>query len=639
MLDFVKDLSYLRKASKNKDEVGFNFKSLLSIYKLFGRHYKKYWTVLTVAFLSLLITIGLRLLVPWPLKLILDHLILKEPFPESFSFLEPMLVTTPRLLLLFLALSIIVIAFLEAVFSYIDKFWVSSTGERMNADVRERLFSLLQRLSLTFHQSTRTGNLIYLLTSDVKKIKDILLDFPQDALERILTFIGFSVMMLLLDWRLGLIALFAVPFFYLFSKYFGGGMKAAMTDTRSKEGSIASLISENINSMAIVHAYGQEETMSKQLSSVNKESLDAKLSGLRLQKTYGRINELMITLSLAGVLYWGGKYTIGSEILPGTLVLFVAYVREVYGSAENMGNMFGKIANSMVSGERMAEVAKNDMTVEDDPDAVPASEIDGKIEFDNVSFAYQKGDDVLQNLSFTIESGETVALVGHSGAGKSTLISMLLRFYDPSKGQIKVDGRNIRKITIQSLRNQITILLQDAKLFQQSVRDNIAFGKIGATEEEIINAAKLAEAHDFILQMPKGYDTIIQEGGANFSGGQKQRINIARAIIRDTPIVILDEPVTGLDAASEAKINAAIEHLSVNKTTFVIAHTFSTIKNADKILLLEGGKSAHLGTHHQLMKDNSSYRELYELQFGTKEIVAETGQFDKDQREKLETVS
>jgi ATP-binding cassette subfamily B protein len=256
--------------------------------------------------------------------------------------------------------------------------------------------------------------------------------------------------------------------------------------------------------------------------------------------------------------------------------------------------------------------------LDDEPEAIPALPFHGRIEFKNVSFAYKKGCDVLKNLSFVVEPGETVALVGHSGAGKSTLISLLLRFYDPAPaGQILIDGEDIRHFTLKSLRDQMTILLQEAKLFRQTVRENIAFGKHHASEQEIINAARLAEAHEFIRQMPAGYDTMIDEGGDNLSGGQKQRLNIARAIIRNTPIVILDEPVAGLDARTEVKVTAAIRRLTRNKTTFIIAHKFSTIVNADKILLLEDGELAHQGTHAQLLRESAPYRELYELQFGS----------------------
>jgi ATP-binding cassette subfamily B protein len=549
----------------------------------------------------------------------LDQVILQKPFTDGFAFLNPWLRNSPNLLLLSLAFSVVLLACLEACFSYINKFWVSSTGGRINADIRERVFAHLQRLSLSFHESATAagrGNLVYLLTSDVENMKDILIDFPQDFIHRFGLFCAYAVLMLTLDWHLGLIAITIVPLFFLFTWHFGLGLKKALTMKREQEGEVASLIAENVTLMAVVQAYGRQETERARFNVENKETLEAQLRALRLQKTYNRITDLLITLSTAGVLYFGGRDALGGELLPGTLVVFVAYLRDIYGAAEKFSGVFINLAKAQVSGERLLELVENDMVVRDDPKARPAPKLKGRIEFKNVGFAYKKGQEVLKNLNFAVAPGETVALVGPSGAGKSTLISLLLRFYDPQKGQILIDGQSIRQFTLNSLRDQITILLQDAKLFRQTVRENIAFGKIGATEEEIIAAAKLAEAHDFIMQMPEDYEAIMYEGGDNLSGGQKQRLNIARAIIRNTPILILDEPVTGLDAKTEAKINAAIRRLVQGKTTFIIAHKFSTIAAADKILLLEDGKLAYQGTHEQLLQESAQYRELYELQFG-----------------------
>jgi ATP-binding cassette subfamily B protein len=621
MMKFVDDLSKLRKLGKKEEaKEKLDLKGLVKTYKVFGRHYKKYWKVLTVAYLSLFVTIGVAVLAPWPLKLILDHLILKRPLQETFAFLNPLFSGSPKLLLFLLAISIVIIALLETIFSYINKFWVSSTGVRIVADIRERAFVHLQRLSLSFHESAKSGNLIYLLTSDVKIMKSILIDFPQDFTHRFVSLGAYVVLMVVLDWRLSFIALSTAPLMYLFTKYFGAGIKKAARKQRKTAGELSSIIIENLSAIALVQAYGREETERARFRAEAREGLEASLYSLRLGRTYSRIGDFLVTLSTAGVLYFGGRYAFGGDILPGTLVVFVAYMRDVYGTLGQFSGLFINLAKSQVSSERLLELVENDTVVQDDPrtGGVPAPPFRGRIEFKNVSFAYKKGHDVLKKLNFAVEPGETVALVGHSGAGKSTLISLLLRFYDPQQGQILIDGQDIRKFTLKSLRDQMTILLQDAKLFRQSVRENIAFGKIGATEEEIVEAARLAEAHEFIMQMPQDYDTLMYEGGDNLSGGQKQRINIARAIIRNTPILMLDEPSTGLDARAEAKINAAIHRLTRGKTAFIIAHRFSTIARADKILLLEEGQLAHQGTHAELMSTSPQYRELYELQFGPK---------------------
>jgi len=626
MIKFVKDLSQLhqlgQKPDQERDKEKLDLKALLRTYKVFGRHYKKHLKVLAVAYLSLFVTIGVAVLQPWPLKLVLDHLILKQPLPETLAFLNPLFSGSPRLLLFLLALSIILITLLEAIFSYINKFWISSTGDRITADIRERVFAHLQRLSISFHETARSGDVILLLNSDVKAMRGILIDFPQDFTQRVVTFGVYIALMLVLDWRLSLIALMALPLMYFLAKYFGAGLKKAAKKQRRISGDITSILVENIKSMALVQAYGREESESARFRAGNRENLEIGLRSLRLQRAYSRLSDFFVTLSTAGVLYWGGRHALGGDILPGTLVIFVAYTREIFGAFEKLNGLLMGLASSQVPADRLIEVVENDMVMQDDPKAIPATHLKGRIEFRNVSFAYKRGKEVLKNLNFVVEPGETVALVGPSGAGKSTLISLLLRFYDPQQGQILIDGQDIRKFTLKSLRGQMTIVLQDATLFCQTVRENIAFGKIGATEEEIIQAAQLAEAHDFIMERPEGYGATIDEDGNNLSGGQKQRINIARAIIRNTPIVIMDEPVTGLDARAEAKVNAAIHRLTRGKTTFIIAHKFSTIAGADKILLLEEGQIAHQGAHEELLRTSPPYRELYELQFGRQRKAA-----------------
>ncbi|MCG8603938.1 ABC transporter ATP-binding protein/permease, partial [bacterium] len=384
---------------------------------------------------------------------------------------------------------------------------------------------------------------------------------------------------------------------------------------REKESDVTSLVSENVTAMALVQAYGREDLQIQRFRQENQQSLESGIEALKLTKVFKRFSDILAAIGTGCVVYYGGKLAMEGTILPGTVVLFVAYLGNMYRPLEKLAELILSIAKAQVAGDRLLEIIDSKLIMEDHPKAVSAPPFRSHIEFRNVSFSYQRGLEVLTNLNFIIQPGETIALVGHSGAGKSTLISLLLRFYDPSRGQILIDGYDIRDFKLTSVRNQVTVLMQEAKLFNKTVRENIEFGKIGATEEDIIQAAKLAQAHDFIVEMPDGYDTVISEGGDNLSGGQKQRINIARAIIRNTPIVILDEPATALDAKAETDIREALAELTKNKTTFIIAHRFSTISNADRIIVLEKGRLGGFDTHERLLESNAGYRELFQLQF------------------------
>ncbi len=593
----------------------FDLKVVWRVFRVFGRHYKPYIKTLIFAFSCLFGTVAVGAVSSWPLKLIIDQVILQEALPEGFTFLAPLLTIEASTLLLILAISIVVLKLIEAIVSFLNKYLVSATGDRMQADIRDRVFAHLQRLSLSFHESIRSGNMIFLMTADVDKMKTILVNLPQDFLHRTLTIIISITFMAILDWRLCLMGLAAVPFIYLTTVLLGKSMRNAMRKRRMQEGQVASVVAENATSMALVKAYGREKTEMGRFNRENRESLEAQVRFLKVGRAFSRTIDIFTIASMTAILYFGGKYALGHAITPGVLVLMTVYLKEIHGAVEKLSVFFFDLIAAQASAERLLGLAENDMILEDRPDAADIEQVKGKIEFKNVSFSYDKKTPVLDNVSFTINAGETIALMGPSGAGKSTLISLLMRFYDPDEGEIYLDGRDIREFTIKSLRDQMTILMQDAKLFQQSVRENIAFGKAGATEEEVIAAAKKAEADEFILKMKNGYKTFMFEGGENLSGGQKQRINIARAIIRDTPLVILDEPATGVDAFTEERINAALEHLTEKKTAFVIAHKFATVAGADKILFLKDSAVAGFGTHDKLLKSNPDYLELFEAQF------------------------
>ncbi len=607
--------TYQLKAQKYAKADRLSFKELVKFYRVFGRHYRNYWKTLVVAYSALGISIATTLLVPWPLKLILDHLVLDKPFPAQFAFLPRWLGTDPYNLLLGLSFAIILITFLDGTFSYIAKYLLSATGDRMLADIRERVFVHLQRLSLSFHSNFRSSDIVYRMTSDINGLKPMLIELPQDTANRFGQILAYSTMMLVLDWRLALMALAGVPVLFYYNIRFGAGVKKAAKTKRNRETEVTSIILENVDALALVQAYGKESAEKKRFEQQNRQSMSADIAAMRLSKMFKRVADMIVATATAVVIYWGGRHAMAGEITPGVLFIFFNYLKELYGPIDKYAMLIFEVAKSQVAAGRLLELVETDMVMQDAKDAVPAAPLTGQVEFKDVSFSYKKGQpEVLKNINFVVAPGEKVALVGHSGAGKSTLISLLLRFYDPTAGKILMDGHDIRQFTLASLRRQVTIVLQEAKLMRRTIRDNIAFGKENATEEEIIAAAKAAQAHDFIMQMPEGYDTMIWDGGDNLSGGQRQRLCIARAMLRDAPILILDEPSAGLDAKSEALVTQAIEELTRNKTTFIIAHRFSTIKNADKIMVLEEGKLMQIGTHEELLKNSPQYREFYELQ-------------------------
>jgi ATP-binding cassette subfamily B protein len=612
-----------------------SYRTLLRLYKVFGPHYKKHWKLAVAAYAGLLLTILVALCSPWPLKLILDHVVLGNPLPAQVAFLGRWLAqsegeprpdhiaslppgsgeNTPELILAGLVLAFILFQVLDSLFSYLHRVGMLSIGEMLVTDIRQHVFAHLQRLSLSFHEAARSGDLVYRLTADIHDIKVLLVQVPQQFVYRLTMIVSHVGLMLLLEWRLALVAVGVIPLLYYFQWRIGSSVRSATQSKKSKESDVTSLITENATAVALVQAYGREDLQQTRFTSENRHSLTFELTALRLTQTFKRCSDLLIGLGTGGVVYYGGSLAFDGTILPGTLILFIAYLKNLYKPVEKFADMLLEVATAQVAGARLLELVECAMIMQDTPEAMPAPRFTGRVEFREVSFGYHPDSNVLQHLSFVAAAGEMVALVGLSGAGKSTLLSLLLRFYDPQHGHILIDGQDIRTYTLKSLRDQMTVVMQEARLFNQTVRENIGFGKTDATVQDIVEAAKLAQAHDFIMQMPDGYETVMSEGGDNLSGGQKQRLNLARAIIRDTPILILDEPTTALDAQAEVSINAALRELRRGKTTFIIAHKFSTITHADKILMLEAGKPAAYGTHEALMSTSRGYRELYELQF------------------------
>jgi ATP-binding cassette subfamily B protein len=572
--------------------------------------------MLTLAIIGMILSVASDLARPWPLKLVFDYVLLGKELPEKLTWMHRIAGNSPTGLLLPSALLIVVVAMLGATFSYLNKYLMSVVGESMVVDVRERIFVHLQSLSLNFHDHSRSGDLVLRLTSDINRLKKIFIDSIQDFGSQFVRLLMIVGTMLWMDSKLFLLAFSIVPLLYVITHLFSRNVKAAQQEKRSRESDVASIVQENMLSISLIQAYAAETREHARFQKQNQKSLDAEIRTAQLSKSFKRATQMVIASGTAAVVYYGARRVLGGQLSPGDLIVFTAYLKELYGPIDRFSDMMVDLAQAIVGGDRLVELVEQPVVVKDAPDAVSAPAFRGDVEFRNVSFQYKKGQNVLTNLSFKVRAGQTVALVGSSGAGKSTMANLILRFYDPKEGEVVVDGTDIRKFTLASLRNQITVVLQNTFLFRKTVRDNLAFGAPEATEEQVIAAAKAAQAHDFIMALPQGYDTLVEERGVNFSGGQKQRLNIARAILRNSPILILDEPTTGLDALSEAQINQALSHLMDGRTTFVIAHRFSTILSADHILLIEEGTIAEEGTHEQLMERSASYRQLYDLQYG-----------------------
>ena len=586
---------------------------LLRLYRAFGPLYRPHTRALVWSFTGLGLSTITTLLLPWPLKMVLDHVVLGRALPARLGGLSRWAHGDPLTLLLALSAAYLGLRLLDSLFTYVHRVGLMVVAQKMATEIRERLFAKLQRLSLSFHGGTRTGDLVLRLLSDVSDIKIVLIEVPQTAALQAALLVTHATLMFVLNWKLALIAFAAIPPMVLYNRRVGGQIQAAAKERRSTEGEVAALVSENVTAMALVQAYGREDLLHQRFRSENRASLLSGLKAMKLSKSFKRVSDLLVAGGTGAVLWLGGRLALQHELSPGTIVLFVAYLRNLYNPIDKISQTILDAAGATASGERLLDVLDSEQVLPEHEGAIEAPPLRGRVEFDGVTFAYRRGEPVLRDVRFAVEPGETIAVIGHNGAGKSTLLSLLLRFHDPQAGAIRLDGRDLRELKVDSVRRQIAVVMQESRLFQKSVRENIRFGKPEATDAEVERAARLAQAHDFILAMPEGYGTLIREGGESLSGGERQRINIARAIVREARLVILDEPSTALDARTEAAVRSAMRELTRGRTTFLVAHSAATWREADRILLLARGRVAGFGTHEELERTCAEYRELIEV--------------------------
>ena len=556
---------------------------------------------------------------PWPLKIVLDNVVGSHKLPPWLDhLLAPLLGGSSKMqIAIAAAIAAIIIAVLGALGSYIANYYTTSVGQWVANDLRLRTYHHLQQLSLTYYDQHQTGALLSTITADVQTIQAFASGSTLDIAIDMLTIVGMLFIMFWLNWDFTLIAVAITPFLLLFVSRFKKAVKKATHEVRRQQSNIVSVVEQGLESMRVVKAFGRQDLAQEELGSVSRATVDAALKARRIKALLSPIVAVTVSLCVAVVLWRGSALIIAGTMTAGALTVFLAYLTKFFKPVQDLATMTNSIAQTAVGVERVQAILDADAITPERPDAREPAQLKGDIVFDQVAFAYNAESPVLRQVSFHIQPGQMVGVVGPTGGGKSTIVSLIPRFYDPTAGSIHIDGVDIRDYKLQGLRNNIGYVLQETVLFQGTVRENIAYGRAGATEEEIMNAAKLADVDEFVSRMPHGYDSIVGERGDTLSGGQRQRIGIARAIIRNNPILILDEPTAALDTESESMVVKALERLMKGRTVITIAHRLSTIRNSDLIIVLKDGVVAEQGTHDQLMKLNGAYADLYHVQFQT----------------------
>jgi ATP-binding cassette, subfamily B, bacterial len=575
-----------------------------------------HWKALAIAFVAVLGESLTDLLEPWPLKIVFDNILGSKKMPPWLTVFVYGAIGQDKLSILeFAALAVLVIAVVGALCTYTEKYLTTSVAQWVSHDLRRSLYHHIQRLSLSYHDHKRTGDLISRVTYDIDSVQDFISQALLGLIVNVLTLTGMLAVMFYLDWRFTLVALSVAPALFIVVYSFTRRIKQASRAVRKKEGEIASVASEVFSSMRVVKAFSREDYEQERFERQSLETVETALQARSLKAKLVPLVEVIVAAGTCLVLWYGVKLVLAGEITPGSLLVFLLYLGKMYKPMRELSKMMDTISKTSVGYERIREVIDTEREVRNLPGARPAPEFKGAIEFSHVYFAYTPDYPTLRDVSFAIQPGQVAALVGPTGAGKTTIASLVARFYDPQKGEVKIDGVDVRRYKIKSLRRQISFVLQENLLFRAPIWQNIAYGRPEASRDEIIEAAKLANADEFIVRLPEGYDTMVGERGVTLSGGQRQRVAIARAIIRNAPILILDEPTSDLDAASEELVFEALGRLMKGRTSIVIAHRLATVQRADEIFVLDNGQIVQQGTHRELLARGGLYADLYEIQF------------------------
>jgi subfamily B ATP-binding cassette protein MsbA len=559
---------------------------------------------------------------PWPLKVVIDRVLSHHHSRVPFlgTWLDGAALDRSEILYGACAATLL-IALSTGLLTYWYTRALGDIGQRFVFDLRSRLFSHLQSLSLRFHDTHRRGDLVTRLTSDISAIQDVIANGIIVLGSNAFLLVGMTALMFWLNWRFALVSLAGSPLLFWAVFRYTRRIKVAAREARVRTGLLASLAQETLASIRIVQGLAQEDQQSDRFQIQSASGLQSFLDSIRYQARIAPLVDIFAAVGLATVMWFGAGEVLAGRLTTGDMIIFFAYVTNLYSPMRGLARLSYMTSKASVAAERISYVMRLRSDVSDRPDAKRFERAKGLIEFRNVSFAYKQERPVLSAINLRVERGEKIALVGATGAGKSTLVSLIPRFYDPTEGSVWIDNEDIRRYSIQSLRAQISLVLQDSLLFSGTIRENIAFGRPGASDAEIQEASAIADATEFITRLPDGYETIVAESGNTLSGGQKQRLAIARAVLRDSPILILDEPTSGLDAASERVVMAALERATRGRTAIIIAHRLATVSLADRIVVLGNGRILEEGPHRTLIASGGHYASLYGLQTPSEEEV------------------
>jgi len=572
---------------------------------------------LIIVFVAMLIETAMSIAAPWPLKIIIDNVVGKHKLPEFLGWLRDFSYGEHTLALAGVAAGgAVLIALIGAIAGYIDNYYTESVAQYVANDLRQRLYHHLHRLSLKYYDTHKIGNMLSTITSDVGTIQSFASTALLSILVDALTIAGMVFVMLYLNFDFALIAVGVTPFLLLFVARFKKAVKKATHEVRKRQSDIVAVVQEGLESVRSVKAFGRQDLEEGRLREASMETVQAALKARRVKSLLSPIVSVTVSLCVAIVLWRGAGLILRDAMTIGALTVFLSYLNKFFKPVQDLAKMTNVIAQAAVGLERIQTILDADAIIPQKPGARDPGKLQGEIVFEHVAFAYDPAAPVLRDINLTIQPGQRIGVCGPTGGGKSTVLSLIPRFYDPTLGRVLIDGVAVTDYRLDRLREQIGFVLQDTVLFAGSIRDNIAYGRPEATPEEIIQAAKMANAHDFISEMPHGYDSLVGERGLTLSGGQRQRIGIARAIVRNAPILILDEPTAALDTESEKLVMEALERLMKGRTVITIAHRLSTIRDADKIVVLKGGLIAEEGTHEELLTRNRIYAELYRIQAG-----------------------